>query len=380
MQLSIIIPCLNEAETLALCIQKAKQFLFKNNIEGEIIVSDNGSTDGSQQIALVNGAIVENAPNKGYGNALKNGIKHAKGKYLIMGDADDSYDFSNLNAFLDKLKNGADLVMGNRFKGGIKPGAMPFLHRYLGNPVLSFIGKLFFKVSIGDFHCGLRGFSKEAALKMNLQSSGMEFASEMVVKAALLKMKIEEVPTILFKDGRSRPPHLRTWRDGWRHLRFLLIYSPIWLFFYPGLLLIVVGFISSLVLFSGPVYIQNIGFDIHTLIYTLSFVMIGFQSISFYFFSKIYAIQNHFLPNDKQINVILKHLTLEKGLLIGIPLLLFGLFIGLFSFITWKDSNFGSLAQKLMVKNVIISAFSLILGFQIIIYSFFYSIMRINKS
>lgn len=380
MQLSIIIPCLNEAETLALCIQKAKQFLFKNNIEGEIIVSDNGSTDGSQQIALVNGAIVENAPNKGYGNALKNGIEHAKGKYLIMGDADDSYDFSNLNAFLDKLKNGADLVMGNRFKGGIKPGAMPFLHRYLGNPVLSFIGKLFFKVNIGNFHCGLRGFSKEAALKMNLQSSGMEFASEMVVKAALLKMKIEEVPTILFKDGRSRPPHLRTWRDGWRHLRFLLIYSPIWLFFYPGLLLIVVGFISSLVLFSGPVYIQNIGFDIHTLIYTLSFVMIGFQSISFYFFSKIYAIQNNFLPNDKQIKVILKHLTLEKGLFFGIPLLIFGFIIGIFSFITWKDSNFGSLAQKLMVKNVIISAFSLILGFQIIIYSFFYSIMRINKS
>ncbi|TAG53918.1 MAG: glycosyltransferase [Cytophagales bacterium] len=380
MQLSIIIPCLNEAETLALCIQKAKQFLFKNNIEGEIIVSDNGSTDGSQQIALVNGAIVENAPNKGYGNALKNGIKHAKGKYLIMGDADDSYDFSNLNAFLDKLKNGADLVMGNRFKGGIKPGAMPFLHRYLGNPVLSFIGKLFFKVSIVDFHCGLRGFSKEAALKMNLQSSGMEFASEMVVKAALLKMKIEEVPTILFKDGRSRPPHLRTWRDGWRHLRFLLIYSPIWLFYYPGLLLIFVGLISSILLFSGPFYIQNIGFDIHTLIYTLSFVMIGFQSISFYFFSKIYAIQNNFLPNDKQINVILKHLTLEKGLFFGIPLLIFGFIIGIFSFITWKDSNFGSLAQKLMVKNVIISAFSLILGFQIIIYSFFYSIMRINKS
>lgn len=379
MQLTIIIPCLNEAETLAICIQKATFFLHENKIEGEILVSDNGSEDGSQKIALENGARVENTPSKGYGNAIKNGIKHAKGKYLIMGDADDSYDFSNLTDFLEKLKNGADLVMGNRFKGGIKPGAMPFLHKYLGNPVLSFIGKLFFKVKIGDFHCGLRGFSKEAALKMNLQSSGMEFASEMVVKAALLNMKIEEVPTILYKDGRSRPPHLRTWRDGWRHLRFLLIYSPIWLFFYPGLLLILIGSIFSAILFSGPFYIQNIGFDIHTLIYTLSFVMIGFQCISFYFFSKIYAIQNNFLPSDNQINTILKHLTLEKGLFIGIPLLVLGFIIGLLSFITWKDSNFGSLAQNLMIKNVIISAFCIIIGFQTIIYSFFYSILRIKK-
>lgn len=233
-ELSIVMPCLNEEETLAVCIDKAKQFLLESKIVGEIIIADNGSTDNSLEIARQKNARIIHVEAKGYGNALKSGIAAALGKYVIMGDSDDSYDFYALAPFVEKLREGYDLVMGNRFKGGIMKGAMPFKNRYLGNPVLSFVGRLFFSIKIGDFHCGLRGFSKEAVQKMDLRTTGMEFASEMVVKASLHKMKITEVPTILHPDGRSRPPHLKPWRDGWRHLRFLLLYSPAWLFLYPG--------------------------------------------------------------------------------------------------------------------------------------------------
>ena len=239
--LSVVMPCLNEAETLAVCIKKANTFFDTNSINGEVIIADNGSTDGSQDIALNLGARVISIPQKGYGNALKGGFENASGTYIIMGDADDSYDFSNLSPFVEKLKEGNDLVIGNRFKGGIKKGAMPFLHKYLGNPVLSFLGRLFFKSSIGDFHCGLRGFSKEAYGKMQLTTSGMEFASEMIVKSHLLNLKIAEVPIILYPDGRSRKPHLKTWSDGWRHLRFMLLYSPKWLFLLPGMAYDVIG-------------------------------------------------------------------------------------------------------------------------------------------
>ena len=247
-ELSIVMPCLNEAETLAICIEKAQNFLNRENIVGEILIADNGSTDGSQKIAKNLNATVINVDSKGYGSALRGGIEAANGDYVIMGDADDSYDFSNLMPYLSKLREGFDLVMGNRFKGGIEKGAMPFLHKYLGNPVLSFIGRLFFKTNIGDFHCGLRGFSKEAYYKMELKTTGMEFASEMIVKASLINLKIAEVPTVLSKDGRSRPPHLNTWRDGWRHLRFLVLYSPNWLFLIPGMLLMLFGLIAFLLL------------------------------------------------------------------------------------------------------------------------------------
>lgn len=250
-EVTILMPCLNEAETLATCIRKAKLFLQKNQIDGEILISDNGSSDGSQEIALLEGARIVNAENKGYGNALIKGCNEAKGKYVIMGDADDSYDFSNLMPFVAKLREGYDLVMGNRFAGGIEKGAMPWLHKYIGNPILSFIGKSFFKSNISDFHCGLRGYRKESILKLKLQTSGMEYASEMVVMAELNKLKITEVPTTLQKDGRTRAPHLRSFRDGWRHLKFLFMYAPNWLFLYPGMMLLIMGLVGSGILLGG---------------------------------------------------------------------------------------------------------------------------------
>ncbi|HUJ71047.1 MAG TPA: glycosyltransferase family 2 protein, partial [Verrucomicrobiae bacterium] len=288
-ELSIVMPCLNEAETLATCIQKAQQWLAANHVEGEVVVADNGSTDGSREIAARLGAHVEPIATRGYGSALQGGIQAAKGRFIIMGDADDSYDFGNLQPFLDKLREGYELVMGNRFLGGIEPGAMPPLHRYLGNPVLTGIGRLFFRSPCRDFHCGLRGFNREAILKLDLRTTGMEFASEMVVKATLNKLKVTEVPTTLSPDGRSRPPHLRSWRDGWRHLRFLLLYSPRWLFLYPGFGVMLVGLLGGLWLLRGPLTVGNVGFDVQTLLYCAAAVIIGFQAVVFAVFTKIFA-------------------------------------------------------------------------------------------
>src|ERR1700758_2808605 len=270
-------PCLNEAETVATCVRKAHGFLAASGISGEVLVADNGSTDGSQQLAEDAGARVVPISEKGYGNALMGGIVAAHGKYIIMGDADDSYDFTSLMPFVEELRKGADLVMGNRFKGGIEPGAMPKLHKYLGNPVLSFIGRLFFPSAIGDFHCGLRGFSRESALRLNLQATGMEFASEMVVKATLWGQDITEVPTTLNKDGRSRPPHLRSWRDGWRHLRFLLLFSPRWLFFLPGIVTGAAGLVIGDLVATGPLTIGSVAVDVDTLVACGACVDIGFQ-------------------------------------------------------------------------------------------------------
>src|SRR5215211_8776310 len=278
-ELSVLMPCLNEAETLATCIKKAQKALEDLNVNGEVVIADNGSTDGSPEIAASLGARVIHVAAKGYGSALLSGIKAARGKYIIMGDADDSYDFTNLGPFLEKLRAGYELVMGNRFKGGIAPNAMPPLHKYLGNPVLTGIGRLFFRSPCGDFHCGLRGFSKAAIQRLDLRTRGMEFASETVVKASLQGLKITEVPTTLSVDGRNRPPHLRSWRDGWRHLRFLLLYSPRWLFLYPGAFLMVAGFISGGWLLQGPVVINNVGFDVQTLLYAAAAIIIGFQAV-----------------------------------------------------------------------------------------------------
>lgn len=379
MELTILMPCLNEAETIEVCIKKANTYLINNHVLGEVLIADNGSTDGSQKMAKDLGAVVENIPKKGYGSALIGGIKAAKGKYIIMGDSDDSYDFSSLSNYVEKLRSGADLVMGNRFQGGIKNGAMPFLHRYLGNPVLSFIGRLFFATPIGDFHCGLRGFSKEAALKMDLRCEGMEFASEMVVKATLLKLKIVEVPTILYPDGRSRPPHLRTWRDGWRHLRFLFMYSPKWLFLYPGLLLMLLGGGISLRLFFAPIAIFGIGLDVHTLLYTFSMLLIGFQGVSFFIFSKIYTIQQGLLPKSEKITILNKYFNLELGLLIGSILILVGLILSFYSLNIWNESNFGSLNNNNVLRMVICASSCLVLGFQVILYSFFFSILGLKS-
>lgn len=370
-ELSILMPCLNEAETLGTCIKKAQKYLTENDIAGEIIVADNGSTDGSQDIAKSMGARVIHVRQKGYGSALRGGILSATGQYVIMADADDSYDFSNLNPFLYKLRQGYDLVMGNRFKGGIKRGAMPPLHKYLGNPVLTWIGKLFFASPCNDFHCGLRGFRRDAIEQLDLRTTGMEFASEMVVKATLNKMRITEVPTTLSPDGRSRPPHLNTWRDGWRHLRFLLLYSPRWLFFYPGLFLMAMGLTSTFGLISSP--------KIHTLLYSSAAIIIGFQLVSFAVFTKVFAINEGLLPRDAKLNRLLRFINLEGGLIAGCILLLIGVISSVYAFMLWENTSFGALNPVEVMRIVIPAVTTLALGFQIIFSSFFLSVLGLKR-
>ncbi|MBD2774785.1 glycosyltransferase family 2 protein [Iningainema tapete] len=375
LELSILMPCLNEAETLETCIRKAQWYLNQHNIDGEVIIADNGSKDGSQDIAEQLGARVVHVQSRGYGSALKGGIAAARGEYIIMGDADDSYDFTGLTPFIQKMRAGYDLVMGNRFQGGIKPGAMPPLHKYLGNPVLTWIGRLFFGSPCTDFHCGLRGFRKAAIEKLDLRTTGMEFASEMVVKATLHKMRITEVPTTLSPDGRSRPPHLRSWRDGWRHLRFLLLYSPRWLFLYPGILLMVVGLITILWLLPGPRGI----FDIHTLLYAATAIIIGFQAVSFAVFTKIFAISEGLLPQDRRLNKLFRYIDLERGLIFGVTLLFLGIAGSIYAFILWQTKSFGSLNASQMMRIVIPSVTSLALGCQIVLSSFFLSVLGLKR-
>jgi len=379
-ELSIVMPCLNEAETLGICITKAQNFLDSNHVNGEIVIADNGSTDGSIEIAKQHNARVIHVKIKGYGSALRSGINTSKGTYIIMADADDSYDFSNLMPFLKKLRSGYDLVMGNRFKGGIEKNAMPFLHKYLGNPVLSFIGRLFFKIKIGDFHCGLRGFSSEAYSKLDLRTTGMEFASEMIVKAELNNLSITEVPTKLSKDGRTRPPHLNTWNDGWRHLRFLLLYSPKWLFLFPSLLMLIVGITTSIFLIIKPIILDHITFDVHTLLYTSSLTLIGFQFFVFYALTKIFAVENGLLPKSKRYGNLFKYLNLEKGLIVGFILLLIGVILSIKGLFFWESVGFGTLANPSDTLRLVIPAvFTILLGIQIILFSLFFSILSLKS-
>jgi Glycosyl transferase family 2 len=378
-EVSIVMPCLNEAETLPVCIEKARRALSEDNIIGEIIVADNGSTDGSQELAANLGARVVNVKAKGYGNALMGGIDAARGKYIIMGDADDSYDFSNLRPFIERLRQGYDLVMGNRFKGGIKPGAMSPTHKYLGNPVLTAIGRLFFQSPCGDFHCGLRGFVKAAATELDLRTTGMEFASEMVVKATLRKMRIAEVPTILSPDGRNRPPHLQTWRDGWRHLRFLLLYSPRWLFLYPGALLMLAGLVTGSWLWPGPRKIGGVTFDVHTLVYASMAILVGFQAIAFAVFTKVFAISEGLLPEDARLNKLFRWVTLEVGLIVGGMLILFGVAGSLFAMDIWGQRAFGPLDPSKTMRTVIPAVTCLTLGCQIVFSSFFLSVLGLRR-
>lgn len=370
-EVSIVMPCLNEAETLATCLEKAQRYLQENDISGEVIVADNGSIDGSQKIAQSMNARVVNVPTKGYGSALKAGIMAARGQYVIMGDADDSYDFSRLNPFVQKLRQGYDLVMGNRFRGGIAPGAMPLLHRYLGNPVLTGIGRLLFASPCGDFHCGLRGFRKEAIAELDLQTTGMEFASEMVVKATLYGHKIAEVPTTLSPDGRSRPPHLNTWRDGWRHLRFLLMYSPRWLFFYPGIFLIVAGLAATLWLLPSP--------KVHTLLYSSTAMTIGFQIVMFALFTKVFAIREGLLPPDRRLKRLFRYINLESGLIVGGILLVLGIAASVYAFGIWGQNSFGFLNPAETMPIVISAVTCIALSFQVVFSSFFLSILGLSK-
>jgi glycosyltransferase involved in cell wall biosynthesis len=374
-EVSIVMPCLNEAETLGICIKKAQLYLNQHDLSGEVIVADNGSTDGSVAIAEQMGVRVIHVKAKGYGSALMGGISAARGKYIIMGDADDSYDFTNLTPFIKKLREGYDLVMGNRFKGGIQPGAMPPLHRYLGNPALTWIGRLLFPSPCGDFHCGLRGFSRNAIAKLNLRTTGMEFASEMVVKATLHKMRITEVPTTLCPDGRSRRSHLRSWRDGWRHLRFLLLYSPRWLFLYPGALLMLLGLVTGLWLLPGPKVI----FDVHTLLFAATAIIIGFQAVTFAVFTKVFAINEGLLPEDFRLNRLFRYINLEIGLIVGATLLLIGIAGSIYALGIWEANLFGPLDPSKTMRIVIPAITCLALGFQIILSSFFLSVLRLKR-
>jgi glycosyltransferase involved in cell wall biosynthesis len=378
MELTILMPCLNEAKTIGNCIQQAQKFLGDYKIQGEILIADNGSTDGSDQIAQTLGARIVKIKEKGYGNAIRGGITVARGKYIIIGDADESYDFYHLMPFLTKLREGNDLAMGNRFKGGIEPGAMPPLHQYLGNPILSGIGKLFFKTPINDFHCGLRGFSKESALKMDLHSSGMEFASEMVIKASLLKMNICEIPTTLSPDGRDRPPHLQTWRDGWRHLRFMLIYSPRWLFLYPGIFMMLIGLILSTWTFFSPITINSVEFDIHSLLYFNAIILIGFNMVLFSIQSRYYGHRVGLLPKSEKISKFVNHFTLERGLFLGIILIFLGFSMALWAFSIWAQSQFGNINPRSTMRIAIPSISIILMGTQTIFSSFFISILGIK--
>jgi hypothetical protein len=379
-ELTVVMPCLNEAETVATCVRKAAAFLADNGIDGEVVVADNGSTDGSRQLATDAGARVVPIPERGYGNALMGGIIAAHGEYVIMGDADDSYDFTNLMPFIVELRKGYDLVMGNRFKGGIAPGAMPPLHKYLGNPVLSFVGRLFFRSAIGDFHCGLRGFRRDSAIALGLQSTGMEFASEMVVKATLAKQKITEVPTPLAKDGRSRKPHLRSFSDGWRHLRFLLLFSPRWLFFIPGLVLLLIGLGLGAAVAIGPVQIGGVSFDVDTLVACGACVDIGFQAILFWLFTQVYAGAEGFLPTEPKVQALLGKLSLERGLILGTLIGIAGLVGLIFSLTYWQSHAFGHLNYEHALRLMVPSVTALVLSCQLILGTFFLSILGIKQT
>jgi glycosyltransferase involved in cell wall biosynthesis len=372
-------PCLNEAETLAICIRKAQDYLSRSGVSGEIVIGDNGSTDGSQQIAADLGARVIPIPVRGYGAALYGAVIAAQGRYCIMGDSDDSYDFANLDVFVQKLREGYDLVMGNRFKGGIRPGAMPWKNRYIGNPVLSSIGRILFETPAKDFHCGIRGFSKDAFLRMDLRTTGMEFASEMVIKSEIMEMRVTEVPTILSPDGRSRPPHLLPYRDGWRHLRFMLLFSPRSIFLYPGALLILLGLVGCVWLLPGPRVVHGIAFDVHTLLYAFVFVLLGFQLVAFWVFAKVFAISEGLLREDPRLNRAFRYITLETGLVTGALLVALGIFGSIFAVSGWAVKSFGAMDYEHISRIVMPSVFSLTLGVQIVCSSFFLSILGLRR-
>lgn len=372
-------PCLNEAETLATCIRKAQRAIATHHLQAEIIVADNGSTDRSRDIAQELGARVVEVARKGYGSTLIAGIGAAHGKFVIMGDADDSYDFTAIGPLLERLRDGYDLVMGNRFAGGIEDGAMVWSHRYVGNPALSSISRLFFRTPVADMHCGMRGFRKDAFQRLRLRATGMEFASEMVIKASLQGMRIAEVPVTLSPDGRSRPPHLRTWRDGWRHLRFMLLFSPRWLFFYPGVALFAAGLIAGSVLEVGPVKAGPFGFDIHTLLLAGFACLIGYQLIVFAVFTKVFAMRIGFHPPNPTYSAMFRYVQLETGLVIGALMFLAGVAGTVAAVLSWRAVGFGALDPRLTMREIIPAAVVLTLGVQTIFASFFLSILGIDS-
>jgi hypothetical protein len=380
LELTILMPCLNEAETVTVCVKKAIGFLDRAGIDGEVVIADNGSTDGSQALAEAAGARVVGVLDRGYGAALKGGIEAARGRFVIMGDADDSYDFENLDTMVAKLRSGAELVMGNRFHGGVEPGAMPFLHRWLGNPVLSFLGRLFFKAPVGDFHCGLRGFSRQAILALGLKSPGMEFASEMVVKAALNGLIIAETPTTLKPDGRTRRPHLKTWSDGWRHLRFLLLHSPKFLFIYPGAMLTALGMSGVAVLSRGGVRLTpTLELDIHTLIASCFAILIGVQLLMFGGLARRYATVEGFLPPPRRMQPFLLGLTLETILRTSAVILLAGIVGSIWAVVRWAELGFGPIQFYGVLRLLVVSLTAVAVSVQLAASGFLASVFTIRR-
>ena len=377
-ELSVVLPCLDEAETLAICITKAQDSMARLGVDGEVVVADNGSTDGSQEIAAARGARVVHVPERGYGAALRAGFAAAQGTYVIMADADDSYALDDLEPFVTQLREGADLVIGNRFAGGIAPGAMPWLHRYVGNPVLSFVGRRFFRIPVHDFHCGMRGFHREPILRLGLRTSGMEFASEMVVRAALADLDVREVPTTLRPDGRSRAPHLRTWRDGWRHLRFLLAFCPRWLFLYPALLLVVGGTTVFVALWSGPVQVGDVAFDVQTMTLAATAIVVGLQAGGMALVSRAYGAELGLLPRSPRLERTLDRITLEWGLLGGVIMILGGGVSYLAAVVHWSGRGFGELATDDM-RLPLLGMLLVVAGAQVILVSFLLSLTRIGE-
>src|SRR5262245_7967675 len=374
---SVVIPCLNEANSLGLCIEKARKSFADAGLRGEVVVADNGSTDGSIEIARNAGARVVPVAQRGYGSALKAGIRAARGSFVVMGDADDSYDFSEVPRFVEEWRKGSEVVMGNRFAGEIKPGAMPWHHKYIGNPGLTALLNVLFRSGIGDSHCGMRGFTREVFERMDLRSSGMEFASEFVIKAAQIGARTCEIPITLWKDKRGRPPHLRSFRDGWRHLRFMLLYAPNWLFVLPGGLLMAVGLALVFWLLPGPRTIgHKVVLDIHSMIFGVIFTLLGAQILAIGAFAKVYSYAERFDRNTVSLKRVLKRVSLEKGLLLGGVLFAAGLAGCAYIAWQWAASGFGPLAQ---VRGVLFWSMWLFLGVQVTFSSFFLSMLGISR-
>ncbi|MEJ0063916.1 MAG: glycosyltransferase family 2 protein [Alphaproteobacteria bacterium] len=376
---SFVLPCLNEARTVVRCVEMAKEFLRASGYDGEVIVADNGSTDGSQVLAEAAGARVVPVDARGYGAALAGGIAAARGEYVVMGDSDASYDFREAGKLIDTLRAGSDVVIGNRFEGGIAPGAMPFLHRWLGNPVLSFIGRLFFNIKVGDFHCGLRGFRRQAIADLDLRTTGMEYASEMIVRAALAGLKIGEAPVTLSKDGRDHPPHLQTWRDGWRHLRFLLLYSPRWLYLYPGIFMILFGLFVAALLLPGPFMVApGVGLDVHTLLVGALALLVGVQSITFALLARQYAVKQGMLPPNSAYERWFALLSVERLLLLALVILVIGGGGVLWAARIWSAADFGALDYRDVMRIMIASATCIVGGLQLGFAAFMLGIMDIR--
>lgn len=378
-ELSIVIPCLNEAGTIATCIAKARRFLEQHRVAGEIIIADNGSNDGSADIARDLGVIVHAVATPGYGAALMGGFARASGRFIIFADGDDSYDFEHLMPFLARLREGDDFVIGDRFGGSIETGAMPFLHRYLGNPLLSSLGRLLYKTPINDFHCGLRGIRRDALARLKLRATGMEFASEMIVKAGFHKLKISQVPITLYADGRGHASHLRTWRDGWRHLRFLMIHSPRWLFFYPGLVTLFVGLCLLVWLLPGARAVGGLTLDVHTMLYGGVMTVVGLQLVSFALFSWLFTANAGLLPREDKLLGMVRTLSLERGILFGSLLGVAGLATSVYALLLWSDQSYGNLVPAQMMRLTIPAVTAMACGAQVVFTSFFLSVLRLGE-